>query len=31
MPDNAHKGENLYYKGAYFKEKTARTGFAVER
>jgi hypothetical protein len=31
MPDNAHMGENLYYKGALFKENTACTGFAVGR
>jgi len=31
MPDNAHKDENLYHKGAFFKENTACTGFAAGR
>jgi len=31
MPDNANKGENLYYKGAFSKENTACTGYAAGR
>jgi len=31
MPDNTHKGENLYHKGAFFKENTACMGFTVGR